>query len=68
MGLGSHTLVTWVKNVVTKGTLSVKMKDVVGPYFGGFKGVGQWDPFLPSYLTWRSIACKSSSELHNGMV
>jgi hypothetical protein len=33
------------KKVVTKGTLSVKFNDNVGPYFASCKGVRQGDPF-----------------------
>jgi hypothetical protein len=36
-----------IKEVVTKGTLSVKINDMLDPYFGSFKGVRQGDPFAP---------------------
>jgi hypothetical protein len=35
----------WIKKVVKKVTLSVKVNDKVGPYFASCNGVG--DPFAP---------------------
>jgi hypothetical protein len=37
----------WIKKAVADGTLSVKVNDKVGPYFGSHKGVRQGDPFAP---------------------
>jgi len=37
----------WIKEVVTSGTLSVKVNDMVGPYFTSGKGVRQGDPLSP---------------------
>jgi hypothetical protein len=36
-----------IKEEVTKGNLSVKINDMVGPHFRFFKGVRQEDPFAP---------------------
>jgi hypothetical protein len=46
VGLSDNWL-TWIKNVVSGGTLSVKMNDIAGSYFGSFKGVRQGNPFAP---------------------
>ena len=43
----SDRWLTWTKEVVSGGTLSVKTNDVVGPYFGSFKGVRQGVLLLP---------------------
>ena len=40
----------WLKNVVTQGTLSVKVNDEIGPYFGSFQGVRQGDPFFAFFV------------------
>ena len=37
----------WIKVVVTSGTLSVKVNDVIGSYFQSGKGVRQGDPLSP---------------------
>ena len=37
----------WIKQVVTGGTISVKLNDKIGPYFVSHKGVRQGDPFSP---------------------
>ena len=37
----------WIKGVVTSGTLSVKVNDMLGPYFKSGKGVRQGDPLSP---------------------
>jgi hypothetical protein len=37
----------WIKKVISDGTLSVKINDKVGAYFGSHKGVRQGDPFAP---------------------
>jgi hypothetical protein len=41
----SDRWIVWIKEAVTKGTLSVKINDTVGPYFGSFKCVRQGDHF-----------------------
>jgi hypothetical protein len=46
----------WIKQVVTGGTMSVKINDQVGPYFSSHKGVRQGDPYPQSYLTLWQIA------------
>ena len=38
---------SWIKKVVTCGTLSVKVNDQMGPYFTSGKGVRQGDPLSP---------------------
>jgi hypothetical protein len=43
----SDKWIIWIKEAISKGTLSVKINDVLGPYFGSFKGVRQGDPFAP---------------------
>jgi hypothetical protein len=45
----------WIKEAVTKGTLSVKINDIVAPYFASFKGVRQGVLLLPFCLTWLLI-------------
>jgi hypothetical protein len=38
---------SWMEQVVTGGTVSVKMNNQVGPYIKSFKGVRQVDPLSP---------------------
>jgi hypothetical protein len=35
----------WIRRVVSGGTVSVKMNDLIGPYIKSHKGVRQGDPF-----------------------
>jgi hypothetical protein len=42
---------TWIKQVVTGGTVYVKINNKMGPYFVSHKGVRQGDPCLPSCST-----------------
>ena len=37
----------WIKSVLVDGTVSVKLNNVMGPYFKSFKGVRQGDPVSP---------------------
>jgi hypothetical protein len=37
----------WIKQVVTGGTVSVKINNMLGPYFVSHKGVRQGDPLSP---------------------
>ena len=37
----------WITGIVTSGTLSVKVNDMMGPYFTSGKGVRQGDPLSP---------------------
>jgi len=37
----------WIKQVVSEGTVSVKVNDITGPYFTSHKGVRQGDPLSP---------------------
>jgi hypothetical protein len=53
----SDKWILWIKEAVTKGTLSVKINDKVGPYFGSFKGVRLGILLPPSCSTWQQIAC-----------
>ena len=41
----------WIEQVVTGGTVSVKMNDLIGPYIKSYKGVRQGDPYHQSCLT-----------------
>ena len=38
---------TWINQVVTGGTVSVKMNNKIGPYIKSYKGVRQGDPLSP---------------------
>jgi hypothetical protein len=48
-GFGDKYMI-WLKSDVTEGTLSIKVNDEVGPYFGSYKGVTQGVPFLSILL------------------
>ena len=37
----------WIRQVVTGGTVSVKLNNNIGPYIKSFKGVKQGDPLSP---------------------
>jgi len=41
------TWINWIKDVVTGGTVYVKLNNVEGPYFVSHKGVRQGDPLSP---------------------
>ena len=41
------TWINWIKDVVTGGTVCVKLNNVEGPYFVSHKGVRQGDPLSP---------------------
>jgi hypothetical protein len=43
----SDSWMIWIKKVVIEGTLSVKVNDKKGAYFGSHKVVRQGDPFAP---------------------
>jgi hypothetical protein len=60
----------WIKNVVTNGTLSVKVNDKIGPYFPSHKGVRQCDSFAPFLF---NMAANSLSKMvslaqQNGLI
>lgn len=38
---------SWIKQVVSGGTVSVKLNDIIGPYIKSYKGVRQGDPSSP---------------------
>jgi hypothetical protein len=56
--------------VVTKGTLSVKFNDNVGPYFASCKGVRHGDPFAPFLLNMEANSLSKIMSLAqlNGLV
>jgi hypothetical protein len=58
----------WIKKVVTKGTLSVKINDNIGPYFASCKGVRQGDPLRLFSLTWQQTVWPKLFLWHNKMV
>jgi len=41
------TCCDWIRQVVSGGTVSVKLNDVTGPHFVSHKGVRQGDPLSP---------------------
>lgn len=52
----SETWCSWIKRVVTDGTLSVKLNDKLDPYFVSCKGVRQEGPCHPSFSTlWQIV-------------
>jgi hypothetical protein len=60
----------WIEEVVTGGTVSVKLNDQLGPYFSNHKGVRQGDPlspilfnFVADFLT--KMVNKAQSNLDN---
>jgi hypothetical protein len=60
----------WINEAVIKGTLSVKLNNVVGPYFGSFKCVRKGNPFAPFLF---SMASNSLSKMittakNNGLI
>jgi len=48
------TWINWIKDVVTGGTVCVKLNNVEGPYFVSHKGVRQGDPLSP--ILFNSVA------------
>lgn len=38
---------SWIEKVVSSGTVSVKLNDLIGPYIKSYKGVRQGDPLSP---------------------
>ena len=64
----------WIKQVVSGGTISVKMNESIGPYVKSFKGVRQGDPlspilfnFVADYLT-RMVLKTQDNGLFTGLV
>jgi hypothetical protein len=60
----------WIKKVVADGTLSVKVNDRKGAYFGSHKGVRQGDPFAPFLFNMaaNSLAKMISVAQQNGLL
>jgi hypothetical protein len=64
----------WIEQVVTGGTVSVKMNDLIGPYIKSFKGVRQGDPLLPILFNFvadglsRMILKAQSNDLFCGLI
>jgi hypothetical protein len=42
-----ETWCNWIKQVVTSGTVSVKLNEITGPYIKSHKRVRQGDPLFP---------------------
>jgi hypothetical protein len=42
-----HKWCRWIEQVVSGGTVSVKLNERIGPYIKSFKGVQQGDPLSP---------------------
>jgi hypothetical protein len=66
----SDSWLTWIRGVVTGGTLSVKVNDKVGPYFTSHKGVRQGDPFAPCLFNMaaNSLAKRIHLAQGNGLI
>jgi len=43
----NSTWCDWIKQVVSRGTVSIKLNNLCGPYIKSFKGVRQGDPLSP---------------------
>jgi hypothetical protein len=56
--------------VVSKGSLSVKVNDMIGLYFARCKGVRQEDPFAPFLfnMATNSLAKMICLAQHNGII
>ena len=52
----------WIEKVVSRGTVSVKLNNLVGPYIKSFKGVRQGDPLSP--LIFNFVADGLSRMIH----
>jgi len=64
----------WIEQVVTGGTVSVKVNNSIGPYIKSYKGVRQGDPLSPilfnliaDYLT-RMVSKAQHNSLITGLV
>jgi len=67
-------LLDWIRKVVSGGTVSVKMNNLVGPYIQSHKGVGQGGPLSPILFNFvadgltRMILKAQSNKLFYGLV
>jgi hypothetical protein len=51
-----NTWCNWIQEVVSGGTISVKMNDLLGQYIKSYKGVRQGDPSPQFFLTlWQMV-------------
>ncbi|XP_071680257.1 uncharacterized protein [Lolium perenne] len=66
----SDSWMIWIRKVVADGTLSVKVNDRKGAYFGSHKGVRQGDPFAPFLFNMaaNSLAKMISIAQQNGLL
>ena len=64
----------WIKQVVSGGTVSVKLNNLIGPYIKSYKGVRQADPLSPILFNFvvdgltRMILKAQSNNLFCGLV
>ena len=64
----------WIEQVVSGGTVSVKLNDLIGPYLKSFKGVRQGDPLSPILFNFvadelsRMILKAQSNNLFCGLI
>jgi len=64
----------WIKNMVSGGTVSVKLNDLVGRYIRSYKGVRQGDPLSPILFNFvadgltRMIHKAQANDLFHGLV
>jgi hypothetical protein len=66
----SDNWLDWIRKVVSKGSLSVKVNDMIGLYFARCKGVRQEDPFAPFLfnMATNSLAKMICLAQHNGII
>jgi hypothetical protein len=65
---------SWIEKVVTGGTVSVKLNNLIGPYIKSYKGVRQGDPLSPILFNFvadglaRMIHRVQSNNLFTGLI